>query len=690
MGGRAAAGAEGDGRADASAISAATAPTIIPSSGSRAARARRCSPTRRRRFRKSPPTRSPGRSARLREVVSGPRLDAQAATSQSAARGRDTPGSNWHFYPFDPEGHTNELYYGIEQVGWDGCSQAAGAAQDHAITSRPTCRTARNMPRSTTALADGVDPRSGWRAKEWLRGEIRCRRRAAGPAVQGRAHRAGAALRQGHRSEVPRFYRDTLGLTVTEEVTWHGHRCVFLRCNTEHHTMALYPIALRAELGLRPHSTLDVVRHAGRRLSAAARRRGLPQGRRRDGEASAARAVPRHRLQRLRARSRRPRDAALLLHGADRLGRQAAAGRACAPRSTTTTGPTRCRRSPTRSSARRSSGRWAKRASISSSPPGSTRGSARMPGSSPGMTKQQWPWRESGDGRIGRGANGIGQAVQRKEDLRFAHRPGQLWRRPQAGEPGPCGDGALAPRACAHQRHRHARGAGGAGRGRGPDRRRLHRRRAEAHSAQSRRRRPARRGGAACTRRRRSPRADYPMPADKARFVGETGGDGRRRDDRAGEGRGRARRGRLGAAAGGDARQRRDEAGRAAALGRGARQSLRRCRGRRRGGDRRGLHARRARRAARHLDPARHRRADGDRAPRSAPTMRRAGSTRSTPAPAAASPSERLELAAHPRRAAREGALRRARTWAAISARAISSFPNTRCSPWAARASAGR
>ncbi len=47
-----------------------------------------------------------------------------------------------------------------------------------------------------------------------------------------------------------------LGLTVTEEVTWHGHRCVFLRCNTEHHTMALYPIALRAELGLRTDSTL--------------------------------------------------------------------------------------------------------------------------------------------------------------------------------------------------------------------------------------------------------------------------------------------------------------------------------------------------------------------------------------------------------------------------------------------------
>src|SRR5438128_779959 len=37
--------------------------------------------------------------------------------------GRDLPGSNWHFYPPDPDGHTNELYYGIEQIGWDGYSK---------------------------------------------------------------------------------------------------------------------------------------------------------------------------------------------------------------------------------------------------------------------------------------------------------------------------------------------------------------------------------------------------------------------------------------------------------------------------------------------------------------------------------------------------------------------------------------
>src|SRR5207248_1214670 len=40
-----------------------------------------------------------------------------------------------------------------------------------------------------------------------------------------------------------RFYRDVLGFTLTEEVAWQGERCVFLRCDTEHHTLGLFPKA---------------------------------------------------------------------------------------------------------------------------------------------------------------------------------------------------------------------------------------------------------------------------------------------------------------------------------------------------------------------------------------------------------------------------------------------------------------
>jgi catechol 2,3-dioxygenase-like lactoylglutathione lyase family enzyme len=55
------------------------------------------------------------------------------------------------------------------------------------------------------------------------------------------------------RSEA--FYRQTLGFELTEEITWQGQRCVFLRNNTEHHSLALYPVALRERLGLRSDSS---------------------------------------------------------------------------------------------------------------------------------------------------------------------------------------------------------------------------------------------------------------------------------------------------------------------------------------------------------------------------------------------------------------------------------------------------
>src|SRR6201996_1574377 len=58
----------------------------------------------------------------LAEVVNG---DAWVADQDQhlLRSGRDMPGSNWHTYLFDPEGHINELYYGMEQIGWDGLSK---------------------------------------------------------------------------------------------------------------------------------------------------------------------------------------------------------------------------------------------------------------------------------------------------------------------------------------------------------------------------------------------------------------------------------------------------------------------------------------------------------------------------------------------------------------------------------------
>src|SRR5258708_3255348 len=66
----------------------------------------------------------------LREVTDG--FDYFGASGTKIYRaGRDTPGSNWHVYPYDPDGHVNELYYGIEQVGWDGLSKPRAMHRAH-------------------------------------------------------------------------------------------------------------------------------------------------------------------------------------------------------------------------------------------------------------------------------------------------------------------------------------------------------------------------------------------------------------------------------------------------------------------------------------------------------------------------------------------------------------------------------
>jgi len=47
----------------------------------------------------------------------------QRKRHQAAAIGARYAGSNWHTYLYDPDGHSNELYYGIEQIGWNGHSK---------------------------------------------------------------------------------------------------------------------------------------------------------------------------------------------------------------------------------------------------------------------------------------------------------------------------------------------------------------------------------------------------------------------------------------------------------------------------------------------------------------------------------------------------------------------------------------
>jgi catechol 2,3-dioxygenase-like lactoylglutathione lyase family enzyme len=188
----------------------------------------------------------------LREVVNG--LEWFRKRGNPVLRsGRDLPGSNWHFYPPDPDGHPNELYYGIEQVGWDGYSKPKLL---HRIRyEKPPALPHRSEDAEIReALAAGIQLQTGWRSEEVeetfdVGGVLLAR-----PFKIVRVGPVRLFVRD--MEAALRFYRDELGLTITEEIEYKGHRCVFLRVNTEHHSAALYPLELRAELGLSQDTSL--------------------------------------------------------------------------------------------------------------------------------------------------------------------------------------------------------------------------------------------------------------------------------------------------------------------------------------------------------------------------------------------------------------------------------------------------
>lgn len=168
--------------------------------------------------------------------------------------GRDLPGSNWHFYPPDPEGHQNELYYGIEQIGWDGYSKPR-EMYGVRYTKPPQLPHKSELAEVMQATAEGIAVQKGLRASEL--GEEKYDVEGVLLARPFKIVRHGPVrLFASDMEAMVSFYRDDLGLSVTEEVDYRGHRCVFLRANTEHHSLALYPEKLREELELSEQSTL--------------------------------------------------------------------------------------------------------------------------------------------------------------------------------------------------------------------------------------------------------------------------------------------------------------------------------------------------------------------------------------------------------------------------------------------------
>jgi catechol 2,3-dioxygenase-like lactoylglutathione lyase family enzyme len=167
--------------------------------------------------------------------------------------GRDMLGSNYHSYLYDPDDHIIELYYGVQQIGWD-------------QRSKPEFKTYKRWPvvaelpqpaeydeiKTEEQVGTALD--SGYRGTD----ELPPKYEVGGILVPRpfKIVRIGPVrLFVKNMDASLAYYRDKMGFIPSEEITYKGHRCVFLRVNTEHHSLALYPHALRAELGLSPHSS---------------------------------------------------------------------------------------------------------------------------------------------------------------------------------------------------------------------------------------------------------------------------------------------------------------------------------------------------------------------------------------------------------------------------------------------------
>jgi catechol 2,3-dioxygenase-like lactoylglutathione lyase family enzyme len=169
--------------------------------------------------------------------------------------GRDVPGSNWAVYFTDPDGHTVELFYGMEQVGWDRRSKPVAAFGRYGTTVVPSLPQPAELDEVRSVISSGADTDSG---NQWDDPQ---------PAVYDvggvllprpfKVVNSGPiSLFVADLDSSVAFYRDKMGFAVTEENECLGQRVVHLRTGTEHHTITLLPIALRKTLGLDPRTTL--------------------------------------------------------------------------------------------------------------------------------------------------------------------------------------------------------------------------------------------------------------------------------------------------------------------------------------------------------------------------------------------------------------------------------------------------
>jgi catechol 2,3-dioxygenase-like lactoylglutathione lyase family enzyme len=162
--------------------------------------------------------------------------------------GRDMPGSNWHTYLFDPEGHINELFYGMEQIGWDGLSKPS-EMWSGVLDERPSLPQISETGEVQRAAGAGLDLASGHRVDPRPDQHYE----VDGISMSRPFKIVGIGPISLFVDDLPRaeaFYTRVLGFTVRERLSSSGYDGLVLHSGAEYFTLALYESGLRGILGL--------------------------------------------------------------------------------------------------------------------------------------------------------------------------------------------------------------------------------------------------------------------------------------------------------------------------------------------------------------------------------------------------------------------------------------------------------
>jgi catechol 2,3-dioxygenase-like lactoylglutathione lyase family enzyme len=171
--------------------------------------------------------------------------------------GRDMPGSNWHTYFRDSEGLSHELYYGMEQIGWDGLTKPKELYRDRA-TEVPEIPRPSEGEEIERGIADGIDMSAGNRDPE----DMPLRFDVDGVMLARPFRIINMSPLGLFMEDLPtavNFYCDVMGFKQTEQADCLNESVHFLRLNNEHHSLALYPRSLKEKLGIKPETTCAVV-----------------------------------------------------------------------------------------------------------------------------------------------------------------------------------------------------------------------------------------------------------------------------------------------------------------------------------------------------------------------------------------------------------------------------------------------